>query len=420
MASHEIFVANDDLRAAERAVAAGRDPEPSGKDGDATTLAARAPLRAKLRALMDPILAKRITPFIEQRYPNACGRGLNRKCTPCYSLVRSYKSDARVSHQPHHDAHAVVTVVVSLADYVTDYSGGLYVATARRVPNRRVVGLKRGDAVIHQSDLLHGVQLGNVPGERWSWILWYRDSTTCVDHGHEWFADCADAGDPICIQLHSTKLHLVPGLSQDRIAAEVVKYNTAAAKAGHGEAAVKMARAYLHRLQSGLPFDPAAAARYFRGAVSTSGEPDAHYGLAQMLLDRMIEPADQAGGETAMLSEVVGNLEAAAVGGHTYAMFNLGLAHLYGYGVPVRSPERAAQWFAAAGLPEGYYAAAMYAQAVGNFTSADKLEARALRLGFGSAWRKTARDATGSGGAGGVDLNCNWPQTGAGYRPPTW
>jgi hypothetical protein len=40
---------------------------------------------------------------------------------------------------------------------------------------------------------------------RWSWILWYRDSDTCSDHGHEWFQACAVEGSPTCQLLHATK-----------------------------------------------------------------------------------------------------------------------------------------------------------------------------------------------------------------------
>ena len=53
----------------------------------------------------------------------------------------------------------------------------------------------RGDAVVHQSDLLHGVDLGDEASERWSWILWYYDSTRCVSRGHEWSKAAAEAGD---------------------------------------------------------------------------------------------------------------------------------------------------------------------------------------------------------------------------------
>ena len=46
-----------------------------------------------------------------------------------------------------------------------------------------VTAVCRGDAIFHSYDLLHGVQVQGVTehqtGERWSWISWYKDSTTC-------------------------------------------------------------------------------------------------------------------------------------------------------------------------------------------------------------------------------------------------
>ena len=44
----------------------------------------------------------------------------------------------------------------------------------------------------------HGVSVEDDGGERWSWILWYRDDTSCVDHGASWFRACADAGSAVC------------------------------------------------------------------------------------------------------------------------------------------------------------------------------------------------------------------------------
>ena len=45
---------------------------------------------------------------------------------------------------------------------------------------------------------------------------------------------------------------------------------------------------------------------------------------------------------------------------------------------------------------------------------------RAKALGFGAPWRRLARQATGSGGAGGVDLNFPWPRNEGGQLPPEW
>ena len=54
---------------------------------------------------------------------------------------------------------ALTTVVMSLSDYDTEYRGGLYVATNH---GRYALKLNRGDAVMHQSDLLHGVQVDDL------------------------------------------------------------------------------------------------------------------------------------------------------------------------------------------------------------------------------------------------------------------
>ncbi|MFB0986287.1 MAG: alanine:cation symporter family protein, partial [Phycisphaerales bacterium] len=54
--------------------------------------------------------------------------------------------------------------------------------------------------------LLHGVRVEQ--GERWSWILWFRDSTACEEHGGSWFAQCARDGDAVCQGLHANKVGL--------------------------------------------------------------------------------------------------------------------------------------------------------------------------------------------------------------------
>jgi len=99
----------------------------------------------------------------------------------------------------HFDLNALVTVVIGLND---NFKGGLYVSTGTTntkqqnqkkekkkekkekakkkmkneeifLPSRYYLPLKTGDAVIHQSDLLHGVRVES--GHRWSWILWLKE-----------------------------------------------------------------------------------------------------------------------------------------------------------------------------------------------------------------------------------------------------
>ena len=57
-------------------------------------------------------------------------------------------------------------------------------------------------------------------------------------------------------------------------------------------------------------------------------------------------------------------------------------------------------------------------EALGDSERASKMSKRASTMGFGTAWRARARMHTGSGGAGGVDLNCNWPPLPGGQKPP--
>ena len=399
-ASHEMFIDDaDGLK---------------GNNGKLNAHPSRIKLREQVRAIMQPILDERITPYVRHRFPE-CDRSSKRKCKACYSLVRRYKPLERRSHPPHYDAHALVTVVTSLTDFGSEYTGGLYVATGRA--QRQVVALARGDAVVHQGDLLHGVHVSS--GERWSWILWFRDSETCEEHGHEWHKDCSDSGDPICQMVHANKVGSTPGMEPSEVAKQVLELNMKAAEGGLGGAMFKIGRAYIKRLPSSLPHDPATAARWFRRAIKEWACPDSHYSLAQMIIDGVAQP------ETDVehpIAEAVAHFEAAALAHHVFAMYNLGVAHLYGFGVPRRDPELAYEWFlkcGKAGLPEGLYAASLHHKGAGRLAEAQELHDQATRLGFGQPWRKAARDHTGSGGVGNMDLHSMWPHSGK-PKPPEW
>jgi hypothetical protein len=423
MPTYEIFVASPDLESSSR-------PSMKILDQDSEALPERRRLRRKLSDILDPLLKNRITPFVQEHYAHICqknGTDPNRSCTPCYSLVRRYRHGERQSHATH---HALVTVVVSLTDYGIDYQGGLYVSTG--YGQRQYVPLAGGDGVAHQSFLLHGVKVLDLPAnpektERWSWILWYRDSVTCQDYSHEWFATCSDAGDPVCQYLHATKAGNIPGSSGDIDAIEVLALNRAAAEQGSGNAAIKVARAYLKLLPSMLAYNETEAARYFRVAVD-SHHPDGHYGLALLLLakvsraeaDGKINTTKRQKWKEAMLSKAVWHLEEAAMLGHAFAMFNLGIAHIYGYGTKGNDidTELAALWLVESGLPEAYYIASFQAASVGNAEGQRAFDKIARSLGYYQPWRKEVRARTGSGGAGGVDINLPWPLTHDGRTPP--
>lgn len=234
MTSQEIFLDNDSLRVGNNSKLwienkSSEQWEKSSHDWSED----RIYLRKNIRKLLDPVLETIITPFVRQRYKGQCNKGEGRGCTPCYSLIRRYRQGERISHAPHHDKHSIVTVVVSLSDYGTEYTGGLYVASERS--QRYYIALNRGDAIIHQGDLLHGVQVNtqesnndNHISERWSWILWYRDSILCEDHSSEWFTSCAMKDhNPTCQLLYATTLS---------DPTDVVYWNEQACENGHGTA----------------------------------------------------------------------------------------------------------------------------------------------------------------------------------------
>merc|ERR1712061_39563 len=129
-------------------------------DNDAKIFESRKNVRARLKKIMDPIIENRVTPYVRKRF-TACQQSVATYggCTACHSLVRRYRPDERRSHGVHYDSHAFATVVISLSDYGADYRGGSYVATSHNNRNGHTVALMRGDAVVHQSDLLHGVQV---------------------------------------------------------------------------------------------------------------------------------------------------------------------------------------------------------------------------------------------------------------------
>ena len=461
MTTHEIFVDSPDLqnimnqyhqknchsRTDQCDTGTGTSVTTSMKirDFDPSTVPERIQLRRRLQSILQPILKERITPLIQTLYPKLCSTDKRsiatisgtdtRSCTPCFSLIRRYRYGERQSHGTHYDGHALITVVVSLSNYSTDYNGGLYVSTG--YGQRQFVPLYSGDAVAHQSTLLHGVQVLPIASdakdtERWSWILWYRDSTECIDYSYEWFVDCAKRGDAICQELYATKIGSIPVTRQDENYNEtmneqirqhhnmesIVHWNRASAEKGNGNAAIKMARAYLKLLPSKLPYNQTEAIRYYKLAIQ-SHHPDGYYGMASLYVESLHQK-NYANPKhyDKTLSRVVQLLEEAANRGHPYAMFNLGIVHCYGYGIHHVDTELAASWFIQSGLPEGFYAAAYQAAAMGHNLRQQRLDGIARKLGHYEPWRKAARERTGSGGASGVDLNLKWPVAADGRQPP--
>ena len=289
MSTYELYLTNQNARR--------REPS--------NLAAARAPLRNALNAFLSPIIEERITPFVAQRFAPACGgTGSDTACTPCFSLVRRYRPSERRTHAAHFDVQALATVVISLSTAGIDYPArsGLYVSTGS---DRRYLSLRAGDAVVHQSDLLHGVDIGDADAdadagtdadaaddawERWSLILWYKDSPTCEERGHLWNAEAAARGDsPVAAFLHAHRVHLEPALQANKAAAHTaavkkVRWLRKAADGGFGRAMNELGMAY--KSGEGVPRSAASAARWFRRALKEANEPDAAFNLGQVILER--------------------------------------------------------------------------------------------------------------------------------------
>ena len=179
-------------------------------------------------------------------------------------------------------------------------------------------------------------------------------------------------------------------------------------------------------LPSKLEFNVEKAVYYYQLAIQ-SHNPDGHYGMAAILLQGISYEQEQEQhnnnnnvnyNQDPRMISAVRHLEAAALLHHAYSQFNLGMVHTYGYATNAINGTLAAQWFEQSGLPEGYYVAAQQAKAVGNVERYQWLAQRAQVLGFTAPWRAQAREFTGSGGAGGVNLNLPWPVAADGRRPP--
>ena len=371
--------------------------------------AAQAPFRERLASLLRPIVDERVTPLVDARYRAQCASG----CTPCTSLIRRYRPHERRSHAEHFDLQALVTVVISLSTPGVDFpaGSGLYVSTGAEV---KVLGLTAGDALIHQSTLLHGVALaddddsddasdedgeedaGSVrQWERWSWIMWYSDSASCAERAHLWHQAAADAAaDPLTTFLHAKRLHLDPTAPPMQAARARARYLTHAATGGFTRAMVDLGMAY--KEADGVPRDLTRAARWWRRACNTADRAMACFNLGQLILESADEIADEISEEeqrdpvraavNLFFAAVADNATDAASPGRSLAYHNLGVAHLKGRAVP-QDDDLAARYFGRAGTPTAMRTAAEIHQRRGRVRAAMRWMRRAANAGDAHARR---------------------------------
>ena len=154
--------------------------------------AQRQPVREAVAAITTPIVEERLLPWLRARFPSAPPLQL------CFSFIRRYRDGERLTHKAHFDIQAYATVVVSLSDVGVDFDGGLYVS-ASGDGAREWIALRKGDAVAHQSDFLHGVDVTR--GERWSWVMWFKPAASPAECPAspmaEWHVAGATEGDPV-------------------------------------------------------------------------------------------------------------------------------------------------------------------------------------------------------------------------------
>ena len=297
-----------------------------------------------------------ISSFVNERF-SACGG----RCAPCASLVRRYRAEERTRHPTHFDHDAFVTVVVSLSD-PADYDGGLYFET--NTGSRRFADLALGDAVVHRSDLFHGVDVTR--GKRWSLIVWFEDSPACDADSKAWSAGADDA---LSLFLHSYRVSS---------SAERASLLNRSAALGFGRAATQLGVAYV--IGDGVEVDRAAAEALFLEAAARADEADLEpeQNLGQLRLDE------------GRVEDAVRHFEVAAAAGNREAHHNLGTASARGVGGRPRDDRVAIRHFLEARLPQSLNAASKAFARLGDDEAADAWLRRAAMLGSEPAKRRLA------------------------------
>jgi hypothetical protein len=373
---------------------------PGKPDTDPAVFAARAPHRARLSALLRPVIDGRIVPFVNAHVPS-CGGGradaesgaalgaggaVGRAkggvgCSVCQALVRRYRHGERLSHATHFDVQALVTVVVSLSSYGKDHTGGLFLTTGAEEgggSGEVFLALQPGDAAVHQSDLLHGVRVlppedkegeggpeGRLP-ERWSFIMWFKDGDRCGEaEVGEWAREGAEHGNAVAAFLQARR---------SKGAGERINWLRRAADGGLARAANELGMELVKNasaVEEGERWVALAAER---------GEADAVHNLGVRALARK------------EASVAVGFFRRAAALGHADAAFNLGVAAYNGMGGVRKDLETARAWFEASGLPKGLFLAYQIAREGGDAEGAGALLLRAAKSGHSQACLELAKE----------------------------
>ena len=236
----------------------------------------RENVRSKLRKITD-VITERVEDSVNLLYKDKCG---DSPCQVCYSFVRRYVDSERTTHRDHLDIKSLITVVFSLNRYGEDYVGGLYVRSGGS-SERHFVPLFPGQAVVHSSDVLHGVDV--MKGQRWSFIMWLANDEKCDPrHSSHWHIKEAEQGNPMAMFLHAKRVPLFSSMSSSSQEVGRIMMKRAA-ESGFGRAQNEFAM--WHREgTNGVEKNVEEAKRWFESAMRL-GEEDAALNLGQIMLN---------------------------------------------------------------------------------------------------------------------------------------
>jgi TPR repeat protein len=227
----------------------------------------------KLQKLVTPIVHTRLLPLIKHRYD--C-----KDCTVCNIAFRRYAAGElgqRASLQTHYDDAYFATAEIGLDVQGLEYDGGLYIEDEGE---RKVVALKTGDAMYHQYDLPHGVDVQE--GRRTSMIVQFQDSSDCVPDHARWYLKASKKGDPVA-KFQLGQLFQVGTSKTPKDLMKALRLFEASHEKGYPKAGAAMAQLLLSMENTAeVPRDEELAVKVLK--ESSEGSADSAYLLAQHLL----------------------------------------------------------------------------------------------------------------------------------------
>jgi len=306
---------------------------PGKPDDNPYIFEARRPVRDEIASILRPVVVEWLEPFVNEYFKHDC----NGECRACYSLIRRYREWERRDHKAHFDIQALVTVVVSLNSFGRDFEGGIYVLKGVE-EERQFIALQEGDAVIHQSDLLHGVHVFG-SAERWSWILWFQDSLTCNAEPETWNRKAAEEGDAVAQFLVA---------SRDGEASNGLKWLKKAARAGYSRAQNDLGILFKNGLGEDADLDKKALFWFRKSAKN--GSPTGMYHLGEMLR------------EQGKVERACYWFEKSALLGHQDSAHNMGVAYHKGVGGRHQDNDEAVRWLELADNADSLFTASLISE----------------------------------------------------------